>query len=620
MNSYDGALTEHPEYVTSKYISVEPSQSYTNNYIARIVFFDEERNFINSYVNFVGTVESPENAQYMRVSIVSGLINNFQIQKGTLTPKEDFSVKMPSLKLTENNFEEKTIPITSLKDVKIGKNLFDKDKAVTHGRVSPTSGGVNTEPQNLVCRVSDYIEIEEGKWYSKNKPATYAFYDAFKTFIPVTYDGTTHGSDVNSFPAPTGAKYIRLSPHWYDLDEFQFEQNSRPTSYEKFGYVIDKLLIKTNNLPTKYPVPAIVSEEIYRVGNTKSVSYVDNNGVIWATTSFNKVESSEDGKNFTVVFDVTPYLNDGETISLHALYVSDTGRIICSTNQGRTLVSDEERTTMFEAFKFKAGITYINRGHCKYGKYIFMSSYGEKGTDNPPREVYMSADHGETWQLIFDKPIGQMIDPYDYHIHDVAFDPYLSMVLVSIGDGANRQIHYSYDFGETWQNLFDESLYGVNNWAPIHPTSILCFPDGIAFGSDELPEGISWWSKPKGITNPEMKWEDISWVKTFGEKTGLIGTYAMKGDTLHTRDGFYGVMPFRNHNTVTQGNPRLFVTGDGGRSWHEIFKEIYWDDQHRGFMNALLKKENGSVYIYAIYSQLGLVYIFKAEMPKFYEI
>ena len=82
-------------------------------------------------------------------------------------------------------------------------------------------------------------------------------------------------------------------------------------------------------------------------------------------------------------------------------------------------------------------------------------------------------------EKIFDKPISEMFDPSYYHIHDVAFDQYSNMILISIGDGVNRQIHYSYDFGETWQNVFDETVYGKDNVAPIHPTSILVFQMGL---------------------------------------------------------------------------------------------------------------------------------------------
>ena len=385
----------------------------------------------------------------------------------------------------------------------------------------------------------------------------------------------------------------------------------------------DNLLGENNIGESKNPFPSRVTQETYMPGNfTHCISAIDKDGNIWAVAWQDLIRVSEDGINFRTVLDAKPFLDkeNKETISLYGFYISDTGRIIVCTNKGRVLVSDEERTELKEAFTFKAGYTQNTWGHDKYKNYILLASYGKHNADNPPREVYLSKDHGETWEKIFDKPISKMLDPGYYHIHDVAFDPYSNMILISVGDGVNRQIHYSYDFGKTWHDVFDERVYDKVNMAPIHPTSILPFPDGIAFGSDELPEGISWWKRPENVEKPEIRWEDIEYKITFGKANdNLIGTYATKGDTLEVNGQVLGVMPFRNHDTKTEGHTRLFATGDGGQSWHEIFREAEWSPDYKGFFNAFLREENGNVYIYAAYSKFGNVYAWKAQMPDFSE-
>lgn len=83
--------------------------------------------------------------------------------------------------------------------------------------------------------------------------------------------------------------------------------------------------------------------------------------------------------------------------------------------------------------------------------------------------------------------------------------------------------------------------------------------------------------------------------------------------------GVYGVIGFMNHNTEVDGYPRLFATGDGGRSWHEIWKADNQIDEN-GFFNTLLRKENDKIMIYARYSIGGQAKIFRAEMPKFAEV
>ena len=344
--------------------------------------------------------------------------------------------------------------------------------------------------------------------------------------------------------------------------------------------------------------------------------FVDNQDNLWAIQWNNKLyKNPVNTSTWEMVLDAAPFLESEntprETISGYALVISDTGRIVVATSRGRVLVSDEKQTTLTEAFTFKGGYTQNTWGYDKQGQYILMSSYlVNKNAENPGREVYLSKNHGETWELIFDKPIGEMANPADYHIHDVAFDPYSSAILVVQGDTVNNQIYYSYDFGSTWREVNDSGT------SKIHPTSILCFPEGLAFGSDELPEGISWWDRPTDETEPDIKHDDIYWKKKFNLGETIIGNIAVKGATLFDESGLYGVIGFIDHNTRAPGYPRLFATGDGGRSWHQIWKSDNQTNEN-GFFNTLLRKTDNGIEIYSRYSVGGQPHLFKANMPTF---
>jgi len=367
-----------------------------------------------------------------------------------------------------------------------------------------------------------------------------------------------------------------------------------------------------------------VTPDIYKRDNTVyTVGNVDPDGFLYLLRWDNSIRKTKRDGEIIKVLDAGSYMQQGETASLHCLLVSDTGRIIVTTNKGRCLVSDEAQTTLSEAFTFKSGKTSNTWGYDIYKNYVVLASYGDKNAQNPPREVYLSKDYGATWKLIFDKPIAEMIKPNDYHIHDVAIDHYNLggiRLLISVGDTENRQILYSDDFGETWKEMFPESEWidkGIT--PPIHPTSIICLPKGIAFGSDELPEGISWWNRPKNVENPDMRWEDCEYKIQFGDPGAtIIGTLAVKGDSFEM-DGFhYAVMPFRNHETAADGRSRLYVTGDGGNTWHQIYIEESDSSNYKGFMNVRLwQKTDGKLWIYGTYSHEGEVKIWRSKMPDF---
>src|SRR5690606_20652264 len=95
---------------------------------------------------------------------------------------------------------------------------------------------------------------------------------------------------------------------------------------------------------------------------------------------------------------------------------------------------------------------------------LLRGEYGEKNEQNPPRRVYLSQDHGQTWTTIYDPAINDMVDPGDHHIHAVAFDPWCNnRIWVSIGDGLNGNVIYSDDWGQTWNKLHQTVVHQPTN-------------------------------------------------------------------------------------------------------------------------------------------------------------
>lgn len=119
---------------------------------------------------------------------------------------------------------------------------------------------------------------------------------------------------------------------------------------------------------------------------------------------------------------------------------------------------------------------------------LLRGEYGTKNAQDPPRRVYLSQDHGQTWTTIYDPAINDMVDPGDHHIHAVAFDPWCNnRIWVSIGDGLNANVIYSDDWGQTWNKLHQTVVH--------QPTNIICTPRAVLFASDERPSGFRVWKR-----------------------------------------------------------------------------------------------------------------------------
>ncbi len=622
--SSTGTLITNSDYSVTEFYGVMPSTDYYANTEIAVGWYDETYTFISRDVKS-GLLQSPSNAKYMRVAIYNQNIDALQISKSSsLLSKEEFYLKMPDLKVDTNQLRQyKSIGTDYIKPnsltvfdtdfIEVGKNLFNKENVTNGYYISSANGSLVEHPDWIVC---DYIPVYEGANYYCNYTTNLAFYDYNLKYI------SGNAGLVGGVTVPANARFIRVSTFAANKDIYQFELGEQGTEYEPFQYTMKNLVVENSNLKAqeshKYPVPARVEPELSLKGTGLiTVKDVDKDGTLYGWADSHIIKRPKDSTEWIQVFNTVDSSIITGSIQDMAMLVSDTGRIIIGNTNGQFWVSNEEQTEFTEAFSFENGFTQLDFGYDKYQNILLFSSYVlSKSETNQGKELWLSTDYGATFNRIYYRQDGEITDPSDFHMHDVAYDPYGGAIILSIGDGKNRNIAYSYNFGETWSHMFDESEI-----APIHPTSILCFPEGIAMGSDELPEGIYWWERPKNQMNPDIRYEDITYKIKFGKDTDtIIGTFAHKGDTLVTNNGFYGVMPFRNHWTETEGHARLFATGDGGRSWHEIFKDVNWDVDHKGFFNALLREESDGIYVYGTYNQLGTYYEFRAKLPDFMSI
>lgn len=614
----------------SDFIKVKPSTLYSTNQqilYGALRFYDLNKTFISTPSETGNQFTTPANCYYIRqVSNVSG-INVFQIEEGgAMTDYEEFYYSSPQnfqFNTRRNSIKDVNLKLKSVTPERTsflttGKNLLNKNNIVLGYSLNDKGELVSNATAGIFT--SDFIKVFPSTIYSTSQQIQYgriAYYDINKKYL-----GRATEIDYQ-FTTPADCEYIRQVSNTNILNTLQIELGSQRTPYESFYYNIPEL--KSNQVEKRYyPTFAELQPTITKIPNLDFISHRDREGVLWGVQAPNKiVKSIDEGVTFTTVIDITPFIVDNGDFTgalgfQNALIISDTGRIIIGTTNGSVYVSNEAKTTFTKAFQFSNGVARLEWGQCKYQNIILLSSYGDKNAANPPRQVYLSKDHGATWTKIFDMPIVNMVDPAKFHLHEVLYDPYSKAIWVVTGDEVNNNIYISYDFGDTWTPIYDTPATSTNKH--IHPTSLLAFPHGVIMGSDELPEGMRYWKRPTDKLQPTIKIQDIDInFLTWGSPTDTnIANLSVGGHVVSTESYFLGLHAYRVDTNTTNKTQyaRLFISPDG-KQWFEVFREIA--SNITGFIN--LVPPNPRVkdkYVFATYMIANGEYrTFKAKLPDF---
>jgi hypothetical protein len=114
------------------------------------------------------------------------------------------------------------------------------------------------------------------------------------------------------------------------------------------------------------------------------------------------------------------------------------------------------------------------------GQYAMYNEYGAE----PANHAYLSSDYGANWAKVFTLPADHT-PAEQHHLHNVAYDPYQSLLWVCSGDDTNRMIYYSSDNGSNWTQLGAfETMASAGNMIQIIP-----LPECILFTTDAAPSG-----------------------------------------------------------------------------------------------------------------------------------
>ena len=223
-----------------------------------------------------------------------------------------------------------------------------------------------------------------------------------------------------------------------------------------------------------YPTGSVVNES----SSAGMIIYMDSDGAIYRQApGLNDVDySTNGGQNWTTLF--TP---SGQPEQVRKF---DSGRILITDGGGHIYVSDMSGHN-FTLTKTMNGTSYNSYafGLSVYDQNAIVGEYGMH--TEPRRNVYMSEDEGLAWTTIL---TGN--NNTNFHIHDVAYDPYENLIWVTTGDfTGNRMVWVSDANKINWYNTTDLA-YG-----PF--TTIIPLVDNVLFVSDNVNYSkVYRWDRP----------------------------------------------------------------------------------------------------------------------------
>lgn len=232
-------------FYTSDFMRFNPDDTVVSNFnLQSSAIYDLSGRTVSVTRNSLhNRIVMPSNGYYLKVTRPGARIDELMVASGEIPSSYDpfrWTIGeryIPSI--GGENIKDKTIPISKLEFTKVGKNLFDKSKAIS-GYVNNEIGNI---PPHALYYASDFMPVLPDTKYARSHPHRMAFYNSSKQFISGSY-----GSD-NIITTPSNAAYVRHTIGGVEqLNTFQFEQGSTKSYYQPYGLYIDNNYIESGYL------------------------------------------------------------------------------------------------------------------------------------------------------------------------------------------------------------------------------------------------------------------------------------------------------------------------------------------------------------------------------------
>ena len=208
----DGKLLSAEGFYSSDYIKVSPNTTYTKNDAQQLAFYNIDKVYIGGLVNPVNTFTTPENAEYIRVTLQGFNIDTLQIELGNETTEyENFSLKVNPKNLPKNNHKNIVVVAKENGDYSSINEALSKIKDTKDNPVTiKLCPGVYVESVNTIQRYVSIIGENKDTCIIKtftndyyNPPLDCSANNYFANLTVIADDDgkTTPSEGVNNMPA-----------------------------------------------------------------------------------------------------------------------------------------------------------------------------------------------------------------------------------------------------------------------------------------------------------------------------------------------------------------------------------------------------------------------------------
>ena len=244
----DGSLKQLSSYCVTVYISIEGNTQYhiskTGVGGAYHVIFDDNLKVLTAIKD--GTVITPENAAYIRLSISKSQLGAAQMELGDVATSyepftDNYDNEQKFVRLETQMAADKTELETQMaadkteletqmadkKSVSLGKNLFNK-LTVKNGYYIDASGNLKT---NSTLSLSHYIKVNPNTSYYIQNTNTGG---ASNVWFDKEFNAIEEAAKSGVTTSPSNAAYIRLSISTAVIDNAMFFEGGTATPYESY--------------------------------------------------------------------------------------------------------------------------------------------------------------------------------------------------------------------------------------------------------------------------------------------------------------------------------------------------------------------------------------------------